>query len=345
MLFTLQACTPEIKEELDIPLNLRFTDEIRFDMVEHATQYVLKINDDEIVIDTNHYELTVEGTYTVRVRARAEGFYDSVYSAPITFDVDFTFEIPTNTHVDEAHIYHFDFMDDAQAYVLLVNGEELSQTTNTLDLSTYFPGVIQIQVKAIYALGSSLYSELLIYDGGAETVETIKFAYSIHSLFELGILQSATFVYIEDSNNQNLDSNDYVYSAQHLFIKNSYLTTLSAGHHLFTILTLEGFYILDINILSTEKPYLISNSEVFTDFSSDLIFTFELFEGSFGSLSGNGITADDYTFQGNILTIDKTYVLSMFSSDPERETLILGYTLESGDDIVIGYLFIKIISD
>ena len=56
---------------------------------------------------------------------------------------------------------------------------------------------------------------------------------------------------------------------------------------------------------------------------SDLIFTFEIFEGSLRFLSGNGITADDYTFQGDILTIDETYVLSMFSSDPERETLIL----------------------
>ena len=339
LVFTLQACKPDTKEELDTPLNLRFTDEIRFDTVPHATHYVLKINDEEVVIDTNHYLLTVEGTYSVRVKARAEGYYDSVYSEILTLEVDLTFEEPTNTAIDSTHIFHWDLMSNATGYVLLVNGEELSQVTNSLDLSTYFPGVIQVQVKAVYPLGSSIYSELLIYAGGAETLETTKYSYSINSLFDLDILESESFVYIEDSEAE-LSAEDFIFSAQAVTLKSSYLVTLTTGHHMFTILTLNGFHLVDLNILETDKPYLITSSEISTDFTIDLTFTFELFEGSFTGLSGNEVTVEDYTFEGNTLTIDKDYVAFMFNLDPERETLILGYTLEQGDNIVIGYLFI-----
>jgi hypothetical protein len=342
LLFTLQACKPDTKEELVRPLNLRFTDEIRFDTVEHATHYVLKINNEEIVIDTNHYLLTLEGTYTVRVKARAEGYYDSVYSPALTFDVDLTFEVPTNTTVDNLHSFQFDLMSGATGYILLVNGDELSQTTNSLDLSTYFPGVIQVQVKAIYPLGSSIYSELIIYSGGAETLETINYSYSINSLFDLDILESGTFVYIEDSEAE-LSAADYIFTAQRVTLKNTYLISLSTGNHLFTILTLDGFYIIDLNILDTDKPYLITDNQVFTDHSTDLTFTFELFGGEFTGLSGNEVTTEDYTLIDNVLMIDKDYVAFMFSLDPERETLILAYTLELEDNIVIGYLFIKVI--
>jgi len=233
-------------------------------------------------------------------------------------------------------------MSGATGYVLLVNGEELSQTTNSLDLSTYFPGVIQVQVKAIYPLGSSIYSELIIYAGGAETLETINYSYSTNSLFDLNVLKSESFFYIADSE-EELSATDYIFTAQRVTLKNTYLVTLSTGHHLFTILTLDGFHIIDLNILDTDKPYLITNNQVFTDHSTDLTFTFELFGGEFTGLSGNEVTAEDYTLIDNILTIDKDYVAFMFSLDPERETLILAYTLELGDNIVIGYLFIKVI--
>ncbi|HBY65430.1 MAG TPA: hypothetical protein DEG42_03455 [Acholeplasmataceae bacterium] len=340
LLFILFGCEETTFIELDMPENLRFTDAIYFDVVEHATSYVIKIDDEEIVVATNRYVLTEEGTYNVRVKARADGYVDSVYTNILVVEVDFTFSIPEDVIINPDHSLSWSSMNGATGYVVLVNGEQHNTSSTTFDLSTFYPGVLEVQVKAVYPLGSSLYSTLLVDEGGAEIVGTLKYNYSIYSNFDLDVLYSSSFVYIKDYRG-TLDNTQYQYLSQTVQLDALFIQSLSLGYQTFTILTLQGFYIIDINIITTEKPYLINSSEVFTDFTKNLILTFELFDGFIGTLSGNDITTDDYTIDGNTIVIDIDYVEAKFIADEERTTLILVYTLEQGDDIVIGYLFIK----
>ena len=77
-----------ITETLAKPENLTVNAEgiLFWDAVEHATSYVVYIGDKEYVTDTNNYSLAgVEGKVKISVRAKGEGYIDSVKSAEIVY--------------------------------------------------------------------------------------------------------------------------------------------------------------------------------------------------------------------------------------------------------------------
>ena len=341
--FILYGCAEKSLEKLDTPKYLVFTDRVYFNYVDHATSYILEINGVEYEITTNSYHFALEGDYTVRVKARAEGYEDSLYSEPIEFSLDFTYEIPTSVMINTEHLVTWDVMDGAIRYTVYVNGQGYDTTDNSYSLLEFDATVFVVQVRAVYTSGASIASEIVIDEGRAEIISTIKFNYSIQSSFDLSVIHLDSLIYIlEESAELELDLSKYQYAAPQMLSMNaSFLNTLSVGKHTFKVVTYEGYFMVEMNIIDTIKPYIISSSEVNSDFSTDIIFLYELFEGSIKSVTGNDITADDYSIDGGVLTVDIDYVRNKFETEPERTTLILSYTLEQGENIVLGYLFIR----
>ncbi len=132
---------------------------------------------------------------------------------------------------------------------------------------------------------------------------------------------------------------NFVIESKSIAIKSTYLSSLEPGLYDFTFNLSNDSFIATINILDTEKPYMISYNESILDPNNNLVFVYDLFGGTIEELSGNEMTESDFEINGNTLTVFKDYVNSQFAES--RETLILGYTLHAGNDVVIGYIFIN----
>jgi hypothetical protein len=258
------GCDEPKLERIGTPQNLRYEDKILFDAVDDATAYVIDLNDEKITITETFYEVTIPGSYIVRVKAQGEGYQDSLYTEEITFTVSYPFS------------------DFAFNYSIR--------------------SIVDVPVGSV-----------------AEANEIAQVSYS----------------------GSPISTTAYTFENRILTLKSTYLTTLTVGEQILTVTTNIGSFQININIFDTSKPYMMSKSEVFTDFSTDVTVIYDLFGGSISGLSGNNITASDYTITNNTVTISKTFIENAFTSEPTRETLVIGYTLESGNNVVIGYIFIK----
>ncbi len=169
------------------------------------------------------------------------------------------------------------------------------------------------------------------------------FVYSIQSSFDLKIQDLPNDLSVTEvkRGQEMLTSAIFIHDKSELFLKSSYLKGLSLGEHVLSFETEKGIFSIRLNIIDTNRPYMISSSTVFTDFSKDVIVLFELFGGSIQSVSGNDITSSHYSIRNNQLTIKKGFIEQSFTQNPDRETLIIGYTLHVDSHVVIGYLFIK----
>lgn len=101
-----------------------------------------------------------------------------------------------------------------------------------------------------------------------------------------------------------------------------------------------GLITYTINFQNITKPYIISNNDViFT--GEDLMFIFDYCGGNFHQITGSDISSSDYTLVDNIITINASFIQALFDAEPERNKVILSYTLETDTDVVIGYVFIS----
>jgi len=89
VLLSLYGCkTNDENKRLAIPQNLRYEGStFSFDAVEHATSYVLEINGEQIILTSTSHILNLAGDYSIRVKARAEGYFDSFYSDRYVFSI------------------------------------------------------------------------------------------------------------------------------------------------------------------------------------------------------------------------------------------------------------------
>jgi hypothetical protein len=129
-----------------------------------------------------------------------------------------------------------------------------------------------------------------------------------------------------------------------LTMKGVFLDTIAYGTHFMLFYTSIGIIELQLQIIDTRKPFMISSSQINVILGEDVVLEFELFDGGFVDLSGNDITMEDYHFEGSTLRIHGDYIQRIFTRDPDRSVLILGYTLSANQHITIGYLFIRIAS-
>ncbi len=247
--------------------------------------------------------------------------------------------IPTQLQEDQGLIT-FDAVENADKYVIEINGIEYEITETSYMINEV--GTYQVRVKAISeAFPDSFYTDKITFTITRE-LEAVHYNFSIHSTFDLLLLTLTTPMEIISVNDgiSPLDETTYMMTDLSIFFNSEYLQTLNVGEHTFTFTLNYGSFDATINILDTTRPYMISQSQIYTSLDRDVTVMFDLFGGEVRSLSGNNITSEDYIIDGSSVTINQTYIQNAFTLDPSRETLIIGYTLERGLDMVVGYIFI-----
>ncbi|MDO9629888.1 MAG: hypothetical protein Q7I99_08285 [Acholeplasmataceae bacterium] len=344
LLFTLSGCKPEGNIRLETPANLRYENfGLVFDAVENAEDYVIEINGVTYSTTNLQYDLNYFGDYQVRVKAQAKNYQDSYYTEKLTFTMAPFFPSPTNLNVIN-QILFWDSVPNATSYEVRVDNQVYTTTDTNLTLSLYGSLRKEIKVKAIFRLGESPYSLPIYVSTEVTILSTTTKNYSKQSTFDLEVKSfdnNPDVLSVTNYVGEEVALSNLIVSNQKVSFKSSFLTPLLVGVHVFTIDTNYGSHEVKINITDTARPYMISGSEIFTNFMTNVTVTYELFGGVILSLSGNDITTSDYTITGNSLTINKDYIHNQFVIVPSRTTLILGYTLESGENVVIGYIFIK----
>lgn len=234
----------------------------------------------------------------------------------------------------------FDPVENADYYVIEINGVEyqINQTSYTIsEVGSY-----EVRVKAVSdTLPDSFFTDKILFTM-TKDFGSVNYTYSIHSTFDLMLTMLSSHLTIDEvfEGDQVVNPSHYSLIEQSVYFESEFLQTLSIGEHTFTFTLNFGTFEATINMIDTTRPYMISHSEIHTSLNQDVNVIFELFGGEVISLSGNGITAGDYTINDSTVTIDHTFIENAFTVDPSRETLIIGYTLERGLDMVIGYIFI-----
>lgn len=340
LVLTLSSCTKE-DPRLDRPVYIEYKDGfINFSEVEEATHYVLLINFDEHIIETNKYQLIAEGSYIVSVKARAEGYQDSAYSAPINFTI--SYPIPTNIKIDE-YIISWDQMPKALHYEVLINDVLYPNITSPQIVVNPYKESINFQVKAIYLFDESNYSYPILFPKNETIKEERTYYYSKNSTFDLEIHNfSSWYEYLNSfklGDEDILDPNFY-YDNFKYYLESDYLQSLDIGLHEFKLSTSRGNHLIKINITDSLNPYIIRPTQNFYYYRT-YVFEFELFGGQILSLSGNGITTDDYRIEDHKVIIDFRFTTPKFDEEPDRNNLILSYSIEVGNDLFIGFLTIK----
>ena len=350
LLFVIFGCKT-VESKLDTPTNLRYENQqIMFDSVEHAASYLLEINEIEHPVIETTYQPSGYGTFTVRVKAIAEkGYLDSEYSEMITFEIAPEFLAPNNVKLENS-ILSWDYMKDGLRYHVLINdyifvfaGED-----NTISISQYFTTPFKVSVGVTYNLQDYQYSDPIIIESDKPYLSEFTIQYDAASTVDFNLRFAihhyhGSFLKITNENSEDVTSQ--MYNATGGKLRSDFLSQLPNGTHTFYIEAMTGVYKLNITIKNDGKPYLISSAELYTDGTHHLDFMFDTMGGSVTSIQGNGITASDYEIHDNNVnghsqvSIRDAFVKTLFE-DASRNTIVLSYTLEKGNQIVIGYVFI-----
>lgn len=137
-----------------------------------------------------------------------------------------------------------------------------------------------------------------------------------------------------------LDESNYVLTDLGLSISKTYLETLALDTYL---LKVEGNQTLltYITFSETQKPRLTSSSNVMYE-SKDVIFTFELYGGTFLGVYATPDLSEGYVFESGTLTIKKSYIDKIIESEPNRTQIFFQYEVQNNELTVVGYLTIRL---
>lgn len=234
----------------------------------------------------------------------------------------------------------FDEVENASSYFVKINDETIEIDVTSYGITT--PGSYTVKVKASgEGFQDSYYSDSITFIINT-TFSNERYNYSLISTFDLLIKQFSHAFDLQSIslNEQDVSLSNVVLESRQLKLKSSFLKTLETGLHVFEIILDSGSFEVTIIIHQSAKPYIISNNEIKTDMNSNASFLYELFGGEIATVSGHSISADDYEIVGNQLTIKQTFITSNFNNDAALSMIVLGYSLKSGENTVIGYLFI-----
>jgi|GEM_PF-3415835 len=186
-------------------------------------------------------------------------------------------------------------------------------------------------------------SQPILYSRTFEHIQTINFTFSkADGQTFMYDFQNLELEILQLEGNLELSEEDYTFEEGVLTILQSFFDTLEYGEYQVLIYANIGLIHLNIQIVDTRKPYMVSSSQIYVSLGQSATLEFVLYDGEIGSVSGNDITEEDYTIEGSTLIINGEYIQRIFTRDPERTVLILGYTLTANQHITIGYLFIRI---
>ena len=338
-LLLLSACSAE--QSLNTPTNLRVEDRtLYWDEVENATGYYVLINEKIFTSSTNSYYFLEDGTYKVKICAKAEGYKNSLYSELFTFTLEY--QSPTNIVITN-NLISWDELSDIKYYVISIDNITYQTVDNSYPLLFLEEDrIFCIKVKAVYLNNQeSKYSNIINHSTYYDVIASEKFFFNknTNDLVEVDFSEHSFEIdNIKDANNKIVD--EIVLTDNKILFSNSYLKSLDYGLNVFSVITTEGKGVLEIVIYDDRRPLMISSNSLVFD-GNDVMLEFEVYDGSIVSIFGNDISEDDYVVDGNLLIISSAFIQGKFEENFDRKNLILGYHLSANTNEVIGYIFIS----
>lgn len=336
LLISLSACSKTEDKIYNPPQNLSYdskTEVLSWDPIEGVSLYVLVINDQETRQASVTYDMSLlpTGDYTVKVKAIYQD-KESRYAYPLVVTIiresSFTIKL--------GDMLSFDEVFGADTYKLSIY--------NILN-ELLFEGVLsenQYDYKELLGIARFELSAYLKEQLVAKEVFSIDFKGSTHTkdtdTLTVSIQQAVDKLYIDDL---LIDPSSYTKTHTEITMSSEILDGLEEGRH---IIKLEGkgdFYTF-LDVTSYKKP-LMTTSGVVTYDQKDLTFEFELYGGTFDGISSNpGLEAKDFTFEGELLTIHKTFIEDVIKANPDRKTIIFSYLVTNGPYTVVGFITVNL---
>ena len=339
--FMLVGCQRNNQEVLSIE-DLRYDNgQITWRALDNVRYYSVVIsgvsyNTNDAVFDLSDF---ASGQYTVSVQAYMMNG-DLVISQAVAFTLERAFEIPRNLRIED-RVLTWDALD-ALYYTVWLNDAPYEVTDSVFELPVLEEDTLYlITVTATYEHGVSDHSNKRYY-------HTFNDAYLSQTVTYNRLTETPLYVLLETSDrievilSENIAIDYQALDTQLIMIPHGYLRALNQVSQRFEMITQVGLVELNVTFVAEEKPYLASNPNVNYIPNQDIELIFELFDGTFEGLSGQGITSKDYTMDGQLLTIHSAFIESILSEQPDRSTIIIGYQLRQRDSISIGYIFIYI---
>ncbi|HCZ24311.1 MAG TPA: hypothetical protein DHV05_05615 [Acholeplasmataceae bacterium] len=176
----------------------------------------------------------------------------------------------------------------------------------------------------------------------------VAYNYSIYSTFDLVIYQFNEDVTIDTLSRSTgvVSESNYLYANRKLTLNSSFLKLLSKGEHVITV-TVEDLGSFDVTLTINDVgfPYIVTDpSIVFIGEDVTVMYALyeeNLYDSEIISITGDGLTEEDYEINDNRLTINSSFISSYFEVNTTKNTLLIKFTLSHPITNVNGFLFIK----
>jgi len=307
--------------------------------------YVVEIDGVEHAVTGASFDMSSypDAVYLVRVKMIL-GVRQSDYSDDYTFTIRNHPEIPWNLRIEEIAL-RWDEPDGAIGYRLDINGE-------TIDVPSPWFYLDGMELNALFT-----FTVRALYEGEIVSAPAAPFYYHTYHVSvgsaSVSYNKNAPADAVSDFSEETwtfegvlcegvpVPETDYAFTGGFLTLMEGFLSEFPYGAYEYLVLTSEGSLTLSLQVVDDRQPYMISSNQI-TFTGSDIVLTFEVYDGMVVGLSGNDIAATDYLIDGNTVTISAVYVALKFAENPERTVLILGYNVSANDYVSIGYVFIRL---
>lgn len=236
---------------------------------------------------------------------------------------------------------------DGYDYLVLANGTLVTtEPVTSFDLTTLETGLIYNVTVQSY-IDETLYDQSsFIYTEGYVVNETYDMYYPSNSepdnwYDDLNITTYGSFLYIisESFNEIITPSEDDLSSNIQAFV-----STLGLGDYTYYAVMKTGIIELDVHVYDVDVVGVISPDSVTVQVGEAAYFWANINGGTLDSMyydENITLTENDYSFDGLKITINSNFISSVFNATPERESLVLMYSINNND--VSGYIVIYLI--
>ncbi len=336
-LFALSGCRGATKTQLDTPENIRHVDEeIRWDAVEGATGYIVRIGEtDTYNVTLPRFDLRAfdEGTYVIEVRAKHQDVL-SRYSDPFSFTIERDHEHPRNLAFDGTTLMWTH--PGAESYTVYFRGEEVDTVTEkSLDLAERIAlvenvGSSDITVVAHYADGDSAHSQPMVF-------RLVRFTLDVSATVDplIVLRQAATPVAFDiDGVDTNIDALHL--EDTHLTIDVNLLTAGGVGDITVMINTTTELIKGELTIVDEGKPYVAGDINTYYH-GEDVIVHLE----TFGAVVSVHIDGEHYTLDGHVLTLHADYFEERLALNPDATNAIVQFAFDHEDTLMVNVVNVR----
>ena len=335
LVLVLSSCAKD--KSLNPPENIRFdstSNLLTWDVEDGAFSYQISINDVIYNTESLEFDLSIllPGNYTIKIKSISND-KESRYSLPISIVIDQPLAL--SIFINDEQI-SWSAIPQATKYTIYISDINNTVIETSHSTNTYYS---ILDLYGIYRISVVAYRDDLVLTEKEFILDASGYVFSTNqSSFNISYAYTVSSIYISDF---SVPANMYIVSPNILSIDGNYLSSLSLGNHTVVINSEIPYYFV-LTIDNVQIPYIISDSIVtFTD--TDLVFMFELYEGSFSGITSNySLLVSDYVVIDGELTIKSAYFDRIISENPELNQIVLTYLLVNGSYNQYGYITIKL---